>query len=251
MNKQNEESLMKIIPPTECPSCGSALEFENSVLYCRNKGCPAQSSQRIKNFAAKMKILGLGPKAIELLQLKTISDVYSMSRDYYVSKLGVKIGEKVHDNVLKSQTASLNQIIASAGIPLVGKTAADKICSKVANIQDLLNNESMITETLGPKTGLSLISWLEVGEWRTWPFSFNAEKVKELSGKTVCITGRLKSFKTKAEAGKFLEGLGYRVMPNVTRKLDILVNESGIESTKTTKARENGTQIITNIMELE
>jgi hypothetical protein len=37
----------------------------------------------------------------------------------------------------------------------------------------------------------------------------------------------------------------------VTKNTDILVNESGLESEKTKKARANGTSIITNIMELE
>jgi NAD-dependent DNA ligase len=63
----------------------------------------------------------------------------------------------------------------------------------------------------------------------------------------VCITGKLKSFKTKAEAGSALIGLGYIVKSSLTKDVTILVNESGIESAKTKQARDSGIEIITDL----
>jgi NAD-dependent DNA ligase len=55
------------------------------------------------------------------------------------------------------------------------------------------------------------------------------------------------SYKTKAEATAELESLGYTVKSSLTKDVEILVNESGIESAKTIKARESGVEVITNL----
>ena len=61
---------------------------------------------------------------------------------------------------------------------------------------------------------------------------------KKASAGIVCISGKLKSYKTKAEAAKVLKECGYTIKDSVTKDVTILVNESGIESQKTIKARE-------------
>ena len=66
----------------------------------------------------------------------------------------------------------------------------------------------------------------------------------------VCITGKLSSYKTKAEATKVLNELGYEVKSTVTKDVTILVNESGIESAKVKKARASGVTIITKLSNL-
>ena len=66
----------------------------------------------------------------------------------------------------------------------------------------------------------------------------------------VCISGKLKSFKTKAEATEVLTQKGYAVKSSVTKDVTHLVNESGVESTKTRKARDSGIIIIENLKEL-
>ena len=63
----------------------------------------------------------------------------------------------------------------------------------------------------------------------------------------VCITGKLKSFKTKGQAGTALVNLGYTVKSSLTKDVTLLVNESGIESAKTKQARESGVEIITDL----
>jgi NAD-dependent DNA ligase len=59
----------------------------------------------------------------------------------------------------------------------------------------------------------------------------------------------LKSFKTKADATKALNDAGYEVKSSLTKQVTILVNESGVESSKTTQARESGVTIVTNLLE--
>ena len=83
------------------------------------------------------------------------------------------------------------------------------------------------------------------------PFSFKFEKTTQptTTHGTVCISGKLTSYKTKAEAQHKLQELGYVVKTSLTKDVTILVNESGIESAKTKKARDAGVQIITNLLE--
>jgi NAD-dependent DNA ligase len=237
---------MIIEPPNVCPSCESKLAIENNILYCRNNLCPAQGQKLVENFAKNMKILGLGPASIKKLDFTSIYDIYDCSQEYIVDRLGEALGCKLYKNIENSKGASLNQVLPSLGIPLIGKTAAEKICSVAAHISDI--TPELATSTLGPVAASNLISWLEMEAWETLPFSFASEKVK--SGRTVCITGKLKSFKTKSEAAKYLEGKGYKVVDSITKTTEILVNESGIESEKTKKASANGTLIVNNILEL-
>jgi NAD-dependent DNA ligase len=83
------------------------------------------------------------------------------------------------------------------------------------------------------------------------PFSFKFVKAENkpvnASANTVCITGKLVSYKNKAEAHAALEAAGLNVKSSLTKDVTILVNESGIESAKTKKARDAGVQIVTNL----
>ena len=72
---------------------------------------------------------------------------------------------------------------------------------------------------------------------------------KEVIG-VVCITGKLKSYPTKAHAQKVLESKGFVVKSSLTKDCTHLINESGIESTKTQTARDRGVTIVTNIKHL-
>jgi NAD-dependent DNA ligase len=65
----------------------------------------------------------------------------------------------------------------------------------------------------------------------------------------VCISGKLTSYKTKAIATEALTNAGFEVKSTVTKDVTILVNESGVESSKTQKAREAGVTIVTNLSE--
>ncbi|NDC87012.1 MAG: hypothetical protein EB088_15570 [Betaproteobacteria bacterium] len=80
------------------------------------------------------------------------------------------------------------------------------------------------------------------------PFSFQSEiPIVNTNNKNVCITGKLSSFKTKAEAYKILVNNGFNITESVTKTTDYLVDEEGNSSTKRKKADELGIKIITNL----
>jgi NAD-dependent DNA ligase len=239
--------MTQIEAPTHCPSCSSELVAVNFILYCRSAACPAQGLKLIENFGKVLKIIGLGPAAIRKLDVTSIPELYDLSIDDITLALGETLGNKLYANIEKSKNASLNQVLPAMGIPLIGKTASDKICANINHINEI--TEELANSILGPKAAANLLNWLDTEEWVELPFSFVAEK-KSITGDTVCITGKLKSFKTKAEAHVYLLEKGYTPVDSVTKTTKYLVNESGIESAKTEKARANGTIIVNNIKEL-
>ena len=242
--------MQTITAPSTCPSCGSKLELSFPLLYCRNPSCGDQSSKKIEHFAKTLKIKGLGPAAINSLVLESINDIYAISEYEIVNLLGSqKLGEKLFTEIENSVKAPLNILLAAFSIRLIGKTASEKLSAVCESIHDI-NEDSCAKAGLGPKATESLLDWIEEEyPLLELPHSFAFESPKVRTGGVVCISGKLKSFKTKAQATQILEQHGYTVKSSVTKDVTILVNESGVESQKTTKARESGVTIVENLLD--
>ena len=242
---------MKIEIPTHCPCCSSKLELVNDQLFCRNQACGAQLVKRVEHFCKTMGIKGMGTKTIEKLQLADITEIYYLDVEHFVDVLGSsKIAEKLIREIDRSRSAPLSQVLASMSIPLVGNTASTKICQVVKHISEI-NLETCKQAGLGDKVTQNLLSWLETEfpEMKEFlPFSFRSEtQVVNTDGKSVCITGKLSSYKTKAEAYKILTEYGFSITESVTKSTDYLVDEGDKSSTKRKKADELGIKIITNL----
>ena len=242
---------MKIEIPTHCPCCNYKLELVNDQLFCRNQACDAQLSKRVEHFCKTMNIKGMGAKTIEKLGLADITELYYLELDEISELLGsIKVAEKLLAEIDKSRSAPLNQVLASFSIPLVGNTASTKISGVVSHI-DEINQETCKQAGLGDKVTQNLLGWLELDfkEIREFlPFTFRSETpVANTTGPVVCVTGRLSSYKTKAEAYKQLIEHGFRISESVTKTTDYLVDEEDKSSTKRKKADTLGIKIITNL----
>lgn len=245
---------MKIEAPTNCPSCDSLLINQNDILYCKNNDCGATAFKRVEHFAKTLKIKGLGPATIEKLNVNDINEIYDMDIGYITFCLkSAKLAVSLFEEIENSKTHSLNTLLPAFGIPLIGKTATDKLSKVCSSLGEI--NESKCKEAgLGPKATANLMNWM-VYDWEKYshlPFSFKFEKESsptESKG-VVCISGKLNSFKTKAEASSVLQSLGYKVKDSITKDVTILVNESGRETDKTRKARESGIMIVNNLTQL-
>lgn len=245
--------MQQIIPPTTCPSCDSVLDVVNHVLYCREISCAAQATKKIENFAKTLKVKGLGPKAIQKLGVATSQELYSLTKD----ELGLllqseRIGDKIFVELQQSKNAPLNLVLPALSIPLIGNTASSKL-AKVCLTLDDITDETCREAGLGPKATENLMNYLESNmvSLRAFPFSFKFDKPREVkqSSGVVCISGKLKSFETKAKASESLEQNGFTVKSTLTKDVTILINESGIESAKTAKARKAGVSIVTDLKE--
>jgi DNA ligase (NAD+) len=243
---------MKIKIPTNCPCCNYTLELVNDQLFCRNQACSAQLGKKLEHFCKTLGIKGMGAKTLEKLQLTDITEIYYLELDQIIESLGSeKIAVKLLDEINRSRHSDLATILPAFSIPLVGNTAAQKI-AKVIHSIDEITQERCKQAGLGEKVTNNLLFWLETDfhEMREFlPFSFTVDNkpVANTNGKIVCITGKLTSFKTKAEATKALEDMGFKVTESVTKQTNYLVNEDNKGSSKRTKADQLGITIIKNL----
>jgi len=244
--------MTQIQAPTNCPSCSSLLEEVNFVLFCRNVFCDAKQAKQLQHFAKTLKIKGLGEATISKLELTDILDIYALSKDEICFMLeSTKLGEKLYAEIEMSKQASLNVLLPAFSIPLIGKVASEKL-SKVVEDIDSINAHTCQEAGLGEKATENLLNWIEVDfpEVANLPFSWKFTRAVQMPTKEfICISGKLKSYKTKADAYKDLEARGFVIKSSITKEVTILVNESGIESAKTKKARESGVTIVTNLQQ--
>ena len=243
---------MKIYIPTICPCCDYPLERVNDQIFCRNAACSAQINAKLQHFTKVLGIKGFGPKTIEKLGLADITELFYLDKASVVEALGSeKVTDKLLDEIERAKGADLATVLASFSIPLVGGTASKKIASVVSSIEEI-TQETCKQAGLGDKVTSNLLNWISMDypEMKEFlPFSFKSSEVKPVStsGPTICITGKLASFKTKSEATKILEAAGFIVVESVTKTLKYLVDEDSKGSTKRKKAEEYGVTIVTNL----
>ena len=243
---------MRIEIPTECPCCNYPLELVNDQLFCRNTACSAQLNKKVEHFCKTLGIKGMGSRTVEKLGLADITELFYLDSEQVVESLGSeKVALKLLDEIERSKSADLATVIASFSIPLVGSTASKKLCEVVTSV-DEISYTTCKQAGLGDKVTQNLVAWLETDfqEMREFlPFSFKSQKNSNTnsSQKTICITGKLSSYKTKAEAYKSLEEAGYTPVESVTKATDYLVDEEDKGSSKRKKAESLGITIITNL----
>lgn len=242
---------MKINIPTHCPICDSELEKVNDQLFCRNSSCPAQLFKKMEHFCKTLGIKGMGEKTIEKLNLSNLAELFYMDREDAIEALGsVKVVDKLLGEIDRAKLAPLATVIASFSIPLIGNTAGGKL-AQVVNSLDDITAETCKSAGLGDKATANLLNWLDTEylELKGFlPFNFSIKSsIPPTGAKTICITGKLTSFKTKAEATLNLQNLGFKVTESVTKTTDYLVDEENKNSSKRIKADEYNITIITNL----
>ncbi len=243
---------MQIKIPVTCPICDSKLELVKDQLFCRNSACSAQLNAKLQHFTKVLQIKGLGPKSLEKLGLSDLTELFYLERDDLIAALdSEKIADKLIIEIEKSKNADLATVLASFSIPLIGETASNKIASVVSHI-DEITKETCKEAGLGDKATQNLLDWLsiefvEIKEFL--PFSFKSKSKPPISidALSVCITGKLQSFKTKSEANTALLAAGFKVVESVTKNTNYLIDEDDKDSTKRKKANELGITIIDNL----
>lgn len=242
--------------PKNCPTCDSVLELINSQLFCRNIMCPARAAKGLEHFAKTLNIKGLGPESIKKLGISHYIEIYNLTEAEITEKLGSdKIAKKLIEQIEQSKDAKFADIIAAFGIPKIGKVLANKL-TPVNSVKDL-TVEKCKELGLGNVATNSLIEFLN-NEFKDiepfLPFSqlyCNNSEIKDLDTvDIVCITGKLKSFKTKEEAKVILEANGYTVVDSLSKKVTILIDEEDKNSSKRQKAEQMGIPIVNNILTL-
>jgi len=234
----------------------SDLVWEKDQIFCHNTQCGGKTTKKIEHFASTLKIKGLGPRTVEKLQISDLYDLYELPLEIMIEALqSEKLAVKLHREIQNSKATDLVDLLPAFSIKLIGRSASSKLCSVISNMGEI-SEETCKEAGLGQVATEHLLDWYYeefIDGYERLPFKWaqilKVSKPTETTG-VVCISGKLKSYKTKAQATEYLEKLGYLVKSSLTKDVNILVNESGIESAKTQTARERGVIIITNLNEI-
>ena len=244
--------FQSIFAPSHCPSCDSMLMWKNDLLYCVSSSCGEQAFKSVEHFAKTMKIKGLGPASIRKLRWTCPSDIYTSSPEELDVKLrSEKVASKLWGEIVNSYNAPLELLLPAFGIPLIGKTATLKLSETIKSVNEI-NADTCERAGLGPKATNNLLDWIErdltfFQEVMPHDWRFSTTPPPAVSKGTVCISGRLKSFKSKADATTALNAAGYEVKSSLTKQVGFLINEGGNESAKTRQARQTGVTIVTDL----
>ena len=244
--------FQSIFAPSHCPSCDSELVWKNDLLYCVSTTCGEQSYKSVEHFAKTMKIKGLGPASIRKLGWTCPSEIYRTPRASILASLGSeRVTSKLLAEIVNSFNAPLELLLPAFGIPLIGKTATLKLSETIKSVNEI-NADTCERAGLGPKATNNLLDWIEndlafFQEVMPHSWCFSATPPPAVSKGTVCISGRLKSFKSKADATTALNAAGYEVKSSLTKQVGFLINEGGAESAKTRQARNTGVTIVTDL----
>ena len=260
--------------PRRCPECGSELRRldDEADWFCFSGECPAQFIRLVEHFVSRegMDIEGLGEKLAVLLVeeglVEHLSDLYRLTEEDLLPL--ERFAEKRAANLIAAIEASkerpLARLLFALGIRHVGRTVAEDLVAHYVSLNDLAeaNKEELESiEGIGPVIAESVADWFAVGENRQLardlrrlgvrterleheaPPEEQSEGPLPLVGKTLVLTGRLPSGRTRREATDAVEAAGGSVTGSVSGNTDYLVAGEGAGS-KLDEARERGVPIL-------
>jgi DNA ligase (NAD+) len=266
--------------PTQCPICGGDLklscEVNTEVLRCENPSCEGKLINKLDHFCGKsgLDIKGLSKATLEKLidwgWVNCFADLFKLKEYEANWKLKPGFGEasvrKIINAIEEARTNSTHDSFISAiGIPMIGKTMVKELMKNGVTTYNQLRN--MIDDKFdfsqfsgfGYEKSDSLLRFKyheadeAYHEMTLVEPSVEEKKENTLEGKSIVITGSLKTFKNRAELQRVIEAAGGKVVGSVSKNTAYLINND-IESTsaKNQTAKRLGVPIITeeNFLEI-
>lgn len=264
-------------PPTECPSCKTALVREEGkvVLTCPNSlSCPEQLLAALEFFAGRgqMNIDGLGTKICQTLLdaelVENVADLFILTKDQLLEldRFADLSAQNLIDSIATARAnATFSRLLTALGVPLVGGVAARTIAQRYPSMAALLAlvdatqpGEGFIEklteiEGIGTVMATSLETFLRdpgarkvltlLAERGVAP----VEQIVDtsdgaLSGKTFVITGTLS--RPRSEIKKAIEAAGGKVAGSVSKKTDYLVAGDKTGKAKLTAAEKHDVTVV-------
>lgn len=266
LEERRDGKEIAINRPTNCPTCGSELLDEGTLIKCQNLDCPDRVVNAIIHFAKKgcMNIDGLGAKIVEQLvsdgKIKDILDLYALKYEDMEDMEGFK-SKKINnilDAIVATKNAPLNRLLNAIGIEHIGEVAAKELAKNFGlSVIDVTYEELIAIDGFGVEMANSLLEFMRVNRDVVLKLfeiiAPTVETTKEaddnpFKGKTVVITGTMSV--SRDEVKVYLESLGAKVSGSVSKKTDFVIYGEDAGS-KLDKARELGVVTITEDEMLE
>ena len=252
------DNIAVAIPET-CPCCGTKLERDGVALRCMNDSCADKVKAYLEYIASKdiLDLKEFGPSVIETLYNRGVRDIVGLFdlKSYdgleflegYGDTSKAKLLTSIED--IRKNGLDLYRLIASLGIPLVGKTIGKKLAA-LNSIETFLQNVVFGTQ-IGDKAKNNIMNFLsnpdniirirKLLEHVPMKNTMNISKTSKLLGKSFCISGKLPTNKDKIEL-KVREN-GGTMLSGVSANLSYLICEE-TQNSKPQKAIKIGIPVI-------
>jgi DNA ligase (NAD+) len=264
--------------PTQCPVCGSdaVRRKGEAALRCSNPACPAIGREAIIYYASRgcMDIEGLGEKVVDQLLaagfIRDPADLYKLRAEDVacLDRQGETSAKNLVEAIDASKDRDLPRLINALAIPHVGEETALVLAKHFRSMDKLLDAdlEAFIESKPGKKAVISKIPGIAkvmataivddlarperrelVHRLKTAGVNMQmrspAPTVKSpLSGKTIVVTGTLKSF-SRPQVEQAIREAGGKAAGSVSKKTDfVLAGEDA--GSKLEKARTLGVEVI-------
>ena len=240
---QHSEHGIKITKSHAEQTVGATTKRDGPKLLVADKN-NINTSKVLEHFIKTIDIKGLGPASVQKMGLTHPVDLYE---DQNWAKLGAN-GAKVEAEIERTKTKPYNTVLASLGIPGVGKRASNLIISHIPAFRNLRDIETTEIKGVGPSTVESVLSWLDENEeWvTTLPLQLEqnvtVEEVVGTPARKVCITGKLDM--TRGDLAYRLESKGFKVTSTVTKDCYALITGGDTTSSKYKRAITLGVNVI-------
>ncbi len=254
--------------PQHCPACGAdVIADEGGAIIRCSAGliCKAQLSESIKHFASRkaMDIEGLGSKLVKQLVdnnvINDVADLYQLDVNALeeLDRMGNKSATNLIASIDRSRQTTLARFLFGLGIPHVGESTADRLALHFGSMDALSTADATEVERVpdvGPAISASIATFFAQNRHREviqrlrdggveWARpSAQVARKSVLAGKTVVITGALKSM-SRSEARQRLQDLGVRVTSSVSTNTTYLLAGTN-PGAKLDKASALGVQVI-------
>jgi DNA ligase (NAD+) len=270
-----DENTIEILPPTECPSCGSKLIQDGVHYFCPNTiNCKPQIVKAIAHFGSReaMNIDGFSEQTAQQFYengiISSILDLYKLeakkSEILKLDKMGLKKYNNLIESINNSKTVKLNQFIYALGISGVGKGTSKDLAEHFKTIDNFLealstNYDFTHVKDIGEGTKELLKEWWSptatiklVFELLTYINVLNEEEKKlnivvkdnPFKDAKVYATGSFFNFDKKQIQEK-LESLGAEFAGGYSTKLKYLIVGGKKGSGKVQKAIDDNIPVIT------
>ena len=256
---RTSENSVPIECPTECPCCGSELVREGPFLYCKNEDCRVKTTSEVETFIRNMGVENASYKTLDNFGIHTIPGLLDFKPNPKYKnevRLSAELENKVFRRSERDIFCSLNMKdlgvkTLNAIVDFYGwdRISSHSICESqlASSLPDGIGNITMrkFMEFYG--RSLHYMKMITGDHRYHHVQSENDGKTVnngEIKG-SVCFTGALNTM-TRGDASKLAEHNGYVVKSGVSRGLTYLVtNTPNSGTSKNKKARELGTEVIT------
>ncbi|UTI63542.1 NAD-dependent DNA ligase LigA [Paraconexibacter antarcticus] len=279
--EDRDGSEEEIVPPVDCPSCGTELEIRGTgeERWCTNLQCPAQITRRLMHWASRpaADMEGVGNVWIEKLAddgvLQTRADFYRLTAEQLMGyeRMGEVSARNTVDAIERSKGLGLRRALIGLAIPMASDGIAKRLClagyERIEDVAAATVAELEAIRDIGTKVAESLVAFFaretivtEIAALRELgvhldvldedrPVDVAAAGDSPLKGATVVVTGAFTHGVTGAKISRpdltrLVEQAGATASSSVSATTTYLLAGANVGAAKTDKAATLGVEVV-------